>query len=284
MPFLPLLIRDLPDIPHLNLIYLLFVFNSALSYFYACKQSLIIADQRQYVVTAWQNGLDMVLVTAQAVFLLLTRNYFVYLGLQIGMTLLKNIILSWQADRYYPFLRTAPHEGLDDHTKQGIVRNIKALFTHNLGGIVVFGTDNLLIAHFLGMAAVGLYSNYLMVVNTLKTVYDQLFRSTTASVGNLGASEDSQRALSVFWNMNFFGCWLFGFSSVCLHKPFYICNHSTVGARIESLLESTGLTGRMATQDYVPDLDGEISWTEVDQLLRTHREQSMEFLRQSLTS
>lgn len=72
--------------------------------------------------------------------------------------------------------------------------------------------------------------------------------------------------------------------SILLHKPFYICNHSTVGARIESLLESTGLTGRMAAQDYVPDLNGEINWTEVDRLLRTHRERSMEFLRQSLMS
>lgn len=48
MPLLPVLIRELPDIPHLRPIYLLFVFNSALSYFYAYKQSLIIADQRQY--------------------------------------------------------------------------------------------------------------------------------------------------------------------------------------------------------------------------------------------
>lgn len=216
MPFLPVLIQEMPDIPHLYLIYLLFVLNSALSYFCACKQSLIIADQRQYIVTAWQNGLDMVLVTAQAVFLLLTRNYFVYLGLQIGMTLLKNIILSWQADRLYPFLNANRHESLNSATKHEIIRNIKALFTHNLGGIVVFGTDNLLIACFSGMVAVGLYSNYLMVVNTLKTTYDQLFRSVTASVGNLGASEDPQQVLPVFWNMNFFGSWLFGFSSVCL--------------------------------------------------------------------
>lgn len=216
MPLLPVLIRELPDIPHLNLIYLLFVFNSALSYFYAYKQSLIIADQRQYIVTAWQSGLDMVLVTAQAVFLLLTRNYFVYLGLQIGMTLLKNIILSRQADRLYPFLRVAGHENLDSGIKREIVLNVKALFTHNLGGIVVFSTDNLLIAHFVGMVGVGLYSNYLMVVNNLRTIYDQLFRSATASAGNLGASENPQRALSVFWNMNFFACWLFGFSSVCL--------------------------------------------------------------------
>lgn len=215
-PFLPELIREMPDIPHIYLIYLLFVADSALTYFLAYKQSLIIADQKQYIVTAWQNGLDMMLAAAQAVFLLLTQNYFVYLGLRIGVTLLKNILLSWQANRLYPFLKTARVENLDRDTKQEITRNIKALFGHNLGGIIVFGKDNLLIAYFMGLATVGLYANYLMVINGLKTVYEQVFRAITASVGNLGASEDPQMAISVFWNINFFVCWLFGFSFICL--------------------------------------------------------------------
>ena len=216
MPFLPLLIRDMPDIPHIHLIYLLFVLNSALSYFYAYKQSLIIADQRQYIVTACQNGTNMLLTVLQMIFLWLTRNYFVYLGLQIGMTLLKNIILSRQADRLYPYLKTTPPKSLDDGTKREIIRNVKALFTHNLGGVVVFSTDNLLIVHFVGMAAVGLYSNYLLVVTSLTSVYTQLTRAVTASVGNLGASEEPEVALSVFWKLNFFFSWLYGFSAVCL--------------------------------------------------------------------
>lgn len=70
--------------------------------------------------------------------------------------------------------------------------------------------------------------------------------------------------------------------SILLHKPFYICNHGTVGARIKSLLETTGLTGRMAAGGYAPDIDGPINWTEVETLLQAHRQQSVEFLLQSL--
>lgn len=72
--------------------------------------------------------------------------------------------------------------------------------------------------------------------------------------------------------------------SILLHKPFYIHNHGTVGARIESLLTSTGLTGRMAVEGYAPDMEGEIDWMEVDRRLGVQREQSVEFLRRSLTS
>ncbi|MCI9466497.1 MAG: hypothetical protein HFE99_05200 [Ruminiclostridium sp.] len=216
-PLLPVLIRDMPDLPHIYLIYMLFVLNTALSYFGVYKQSLIIADQRQYITSTCHYGLKMLLFLAQALFLWLTHNYFVYLGLMLGATLAENLILTYQANRLYPYLKKATPAPLPQETRKDILRNTKALLTHRVGGIVVFGTDNLLISAFVGVISVGLYSNYLMVTNGLKTAYGQLFRSLTASVGNLGATKDSgQAALPVYWKVNFVGGWLFGFSAICL--------------------------------------------------------------------
>ncbi len=215
-PLLPVLIRDMPDLPHIYLIYLLFILNTALSYFGVYKQSLIIADQRQYITSTCHYGIKMLLLLAQALFLWLTHNYFVYLGLMLGATLTENLILTYQANRLYPYLKKATPPPLPQETKQAILRNTKALLTHRVGGVVVFGTDNLLISAFVGSISVGLYSNYLMVTNGLTTVYGQLFRSLTASVGNLGATKASDRALPVYWKVNFAGGWLFGFSAICL--------------------------------------------------------------------
>ena len=215
-PLLPVIIRDLPNIPHIKLIYLLFVLNTSLSYFYVYKQSLIIADQKQYIATTCRYGLKMLLFLAQALFLWLTRNYFAYLGLQIGTTLLENLILSHRADQLYPYLKTIRPGSLSQATKQEILRNTKAMMLHKIGGVVVFGTDNLLISYFVGVVAVGLYSNYLLVTNGLKSVYGQLFRSLTASVGNLGVTAEPKQALQVFRKFNLAGNWLYGFSAVCL--------------------------------------------------------------------
>ena len=215
-PFLPLLIHDLPDIPGIQLIYLLFVLNTAWSYFYVYKQSLIIADQRQYITTTCRYGLKILLYLAQALFLWLTRNYFVYLGLQVGVTLLENIVLSICANRLYPYLNTASLCPLPKKTKQEIWKNTRAMMLHKVGGVVVFGTDNLLISHFVGVVAVGMYSNYLMVTNGLNAVYSQLFRALTASVGNLGATAEPKQTYTVFCKINLAGNWLYGFSAVCL--------------------------------------------------------------------
>lgn len=70
--------------------------------------------------------------------------------------------------------------------------------------------------------------------------------------------------------------------SILFHKPFYIRNHSAVGARIKNLLEYTGLMDRMAGEDHVPNAEEGINWMEVERRLYIHRQQSMEFLRHSL--
>lgn len=72
--------------------------------------------------------------------------------------------------------------------------------------------------------------------------------------------------------------------SIIFHKPFYIYNHSTVGARIECLLEDTGLINRMEKEGFCPDIEEAIEWEQVEKRLEVHRERSMRFLRDSLTS
>ena len=81
---------------------------------------------------------------------------------------------------------------------------------------MVFQTDNLLIAFFVGAVSVGIYSNYVMITSGLTTAYLLIFRSLTASVGNLCAEDDRTHAREVFWQVDLFGRWLYGFSAICL--------------------------------------------------------------------
>lgn len=72
--------------------------------------------------------------------------------------------------------------------------------------------------------------------------------------------------------------------SIIFHKQFYICNHSTVRARIENLLEETGLTRRMEKEDFFPDFGEAVEWEQVERRLLVYRERSVKFLRDSLMS
>ena len=215
-PFLPILIRDMPDIPHIEGIYLLFVLNTSLSYFFSYRQTLLYADQRQYINSICELVTQVLLQLAQMLFLWLTGNYFVFLGLGIGAGLLKNLVLLKITDRLYPYVASGQKERVMPETRAAIVRNAKAMIVHKLRNMMVFGTDNLLISFFTGIVNVGLYSNYHMVTGMLHNTYTQAFSSLVSSIGNLTATADNERVLPVFYRLNFVGSWLYGFSTVCL--------------------------------------------------------------------
>ena len=223
-PFLQYLIHDHAalNVPHIQLIYLLFVFDTAVSYFFVYKQSIITADQKQYIITLYQNVILICVTVAQIIFLLLTKNYFVFLAIKIIGTITTNLLLARKADALYPYLRKKEVQPLPGEVRTTISKNIRATLMHRIGSVVVFETDNFLIMFFIGAIAVGYYSNYLLITQGLLTLYTLVFRSLTASVGNLCAAEDKTHAHNVFLKLDFFTHWLFGFSAICL---FSLLNH-----------------------------------------------------------
>ena len=215
-PFLQFFIRDMPDIPNIRLIYLIYVINSATSYFFTYKRSLIIANQKWHIVTTYHYGLFFILNVAQMVVLWLTSNFIFYLLLQAAITLLENILLSRKANRLYPFLRETNVPPLPCEIKAEIKRNVFAMVFHKVGGVIVFSTDNILISKLVGLTAVGIYSNYMMIRQALNIVTGLVFQSVSASFGNLNAQNSNKRTLEIFHIINFAGAWIFGFCSTCL--------------------------------------------------------------------
>lgn len=219
-PFLDIFVSEMPDISHIELIYVLFVANSAISYFFTYKRSLIIADQNRYVATFYRYAMYLCLNVAQIIVLILTRNFILYLCLQVFSTLLENILISVKADKLYPYLRDKNIALLEKDDKDKISKNIRAMVAHKIGGVVVNGTDNLLLSRLVSVVAVGLYSNYYLITSALNSVIGLLSESITASLGHLGATEDEEKNHSIFNILNFALFWIYGFSAICLFVLF----------------------------------------------------------------
>ena len=223
-PFLDFIIEELPDIAHIRFIYILFVLNSALSYFFVYKKTLLIADQKQYITNVVHQAFVFAMNVLQIAFLWLTHNYFSYLVIMIITTVGQNLFVSWIVDKKYAYLDLKHAEPLDKAMQKEVFKNIRAMTAHRVGGVVVNGTDNLIMAKCVSVVSVGLYSNYYLIKNTLVSVISLLFQSVTSSIGNLGAeTEDGARKEEVFNILNFIGAWIFGFCSICLfilYNPF----------------------------------------------------------------
>ena len=214
-PYISWFIKELPDIPHLQFIYLLFICNTAASYFFSYKGTLISADQKEYMLKKIRIKVLFSMYIAQIIILLITKNYIAFLLVQVISTIIINFGYSLAADHMYPFLKDKYKIRLDPPQLQQIVKNTKALFCHKIGSVAVFSTDNLILSKYTGLDNVADYSNYILIQETLNGILTQLFSAMSASIGNLIAIEDKQTSLNTFWKIMFLDSWLYGNCTIC---------------------------------------------------------------------
>ena len=89
----------------------------------------------------------------------------------------------------YPELIDLKNHELPKEEKKEIFKNIKSLIIYKVGGVILNGTDNLIISRYLGLAVAGLYSNYQLLTNAVVEVVGQVTNSFTASIGNINSIE-----------------------------------------------------------------------------------------------
>lgn len=218
MFFIKYIIKDVPDIEdNLYFIYFLFLCNTTISYFFVYKKSIIIADQKNYIVLFYQQVCQFVQVFLQIIFLLITGNYILFLLIQIVCTLLNNVVMARKANKMYPYLMNKKVDRLSSKERTNIFENVKALFLYKFGSVILNGTDNIIISAFLGVTAVGLSSNYLLVISAVTTILGQFMSAFTASIGNLNAGEDQVSKERVFHKLFFISAWIYGFCGACLY-------------------------------------------------------------------
>ena len=112
---------------------------------------------------------------------------------------------------------------IDFETKNSILQKVKGLIFHKIGSFVVLGSDNIIISTFLGVATVGLYSNYNTILQAVNNLFNQVFSSITASVGNLLVEKKNDESYQIYKKMLFINSWMYSFSAIAilgLMEPF----------------------------------------------------------------
>lgn len=217
MPFLDLLIKQQPAIKEsLYLIYGIYLFNTASSYFFSYRGSLIMAAQQNYIVIGVNYLITICQSILQVIWLFMTHEYIGYLIIQAIGTLVYNFTISYIAKKKFPYITAKDIKPLEKEEKNNLIKNVRALVIWKLSGLLVNSTDNIIITYFSGLATVGLSSNYTLLSGTLNSLINQLFNGVTASVGNLNAIESKEKKLSTFYFLNLANYWLFGWAAIGL--------------------------------------------------------------------
>lgn len=217
-PFLDNLMKDGSSISNITVIYFLFVAKNVIAYLNAHKWSLINADQRGYVLAKMNLMFQVLTTIVKIIVLVSTQSYILYLIIELGIYALQNVINGRIVNKRYQYIKTKEKYSIDKSTKENLIKNVKALFLHNIGGYIVFGTDNVLISSFVSLAMVGIYSNYTMIINQLSSLVNPILNGIGASVGNLIATESKDKSYTIFKIAYLVNFWIYSFCAIFLYN------------------------------------------------------------------
>lgn len=217
IPFLKYIIKDVPNISNLNIIYILFLANTAGSYFFAYRRAIFTADQREHLLSEYRMFFVILRAIGQCLILVLTKDFVLYLLIQIFCTFAENIWISYKADVYYPFLSENKKEKLPVEITRKIKTDIKSLMIYKVGSTALDGTDNIILSSFVGVIWVGKLSNYTLIISAISMMTSQIISALTASVGNYIATEKKERYEELLMKMLYLSFIIYGISLICLN-------------------------------------------------------------------
>ena len=215
-PFVPYLVHgDVPADINLHTLYVLYLFNTVISYFcFGYKQSLLLAFQRNDIISTRALVLRILMYGGQALILFVTKNYYLYMILFIAYTIATNIANSLIVDRMFPQYKCrgiVPQE-----ERQAIKTNVMALIGGKISAIMLNFADNLIISIFLGLTMVARFDNYYYVINALVGFFTIAYQAMTAGLGNSIQLESVEKNHKDFKVLTFINFWLVTWCSVCV--------------------------------------------------------------------
>lgn len=222
-PFLSYIINDASQIPediNLYVVYALYIIQSATSYLFAYRQALLDADQKGYISTAVQMVFTCLRYGVSVIVLYLTRNYTLVLAIGIAVNLLGNIWIYIYASRKYSEIFSNKSKLSNTEIFQ-IYKDTGAMLCHRIGSTIVNSTDNIIMSMYVGTVAVGLYSNYYMIIQIIQNMMNNLLGSFTASIGNHALSVNHKDRYELYKKLRFANMWI---STFCTSSLYLLIN------------------------------------------------------------
>ncbi len=219
VPALPFLIKDYDSIEGLGvnpvLIFLIYLAQSVFSYlFWASRGAIVRADQKGYLLDIAGFVLDLVKNITQIIILVVFCNFIAYSVIALLFTVIQIFVNAKIAKHYYPYAFEKTKDRMGFAEVKDTFKDLGSLVVYKVNGVILKATDNIVLSSFIGLAIVGIYSNYLIIYTTITNMVGSIYRASTASIGNLYASEGLEKNYSFFQTMNFLTAMLYGTACV----------------------------------------------------------------------
>lgn len=182
--------------------YFAFLASSLIGYFANYKQTLLGADQKNYVVTAYFQTASIIKTLIQMASAYYTGSYYLWVVIELTFGIIYSFILNWKIDQVYPWLRSEVRLGKQLFKKYPeVMKYTKQLFVHRISAFAQFQLSPILTYVFVSLKVVAFYGNYTMIIDKVNIFLNNIFNGVGAGIGNLIAEGNNQKVENVFWEL-----------------------------------------------------------------------------------
>lgn len=223
MPFIRYLIAgEIPFDINIYILYSIYLLNNIIGYFlFAYKQSLLTASQRVDVVSKVSMILQIIFGVVQICFLIIFRNYYLYVIFIPMITFINNIVLGIIVNKQYPQYKCIGRISNEEFCL--LRKQVGGMVFQKIGGIVLASVDTIIISAFLGLTQLALYQNYYYIFTALNGFFAVIQQALIPSIGNSVVTNSIEKNYNDFRKFNFIYLWIVVWWSaclMCLYQPF----------------------------------------------------------------
>lgn len=201
IPLLPYLAADYQSVDqNIYLTFFLLLISVVITYLFSSKTSLINAYKNNYITTIITSTGQLLQYGLQILILISTHSFVWFLVCAIVAALFQWGVTELVArKKYSPIIKNK--QSIDNETKKEVTKNIKAMFMHRIGGVLVNTADSVIISAFIGVVILGKYTNYTTIMTAMTGVLTLFFTPLTSVIGHMCVDDDKE---SIKKYLNFF--------------------------------------------------------------------------------
>ena len=184
-PFIHVFAKDYAELDvNLYITFVLMLVSVVLSYVFGAKSALINAYKNNYITTAISSGGILLQNVLQIIVLYATKSFEGYLSCRIVTVLVQWYITEQVTKKRYRNIISVS-ASLDKEAKQELSQKIRAMFMHKIGYFLVNTVDSVVISVFIGVVALGEYSNYITIQQSIDNLLKLAFSSLASVIGHM---------------------------------------------------------------------------------------------------
>ncbi len=183
--------------------YFAFLTSSLIGYFINYRQTLLGADQKNYMVTAYYQTVTIIKTLIQMASAYYTGSYYLWIAIELLFGIVYSVILNKKINKVYPWLKSSVVEGRRKYPENKIIiRKARQMFVHVLAGVGRSQLLPILVYAFTSLKMVAYYGNYMLIITKINLFVNNFLGSTGAGVGNLIAEGNKEKIQQVFWELS----------------------------------------------------------------------------------